>query len=143
MVPRSRCRKQAVTPSPRAKARSHQVRFDLRALQSGKRERADKTPRSESQLCYDLNQAWRRSADDIAESGVIDVAINRLRAVKLRMIECVECLDAELKNFGLGQLDAFLERQIEIIDSRSREKTASAVSDGVGNGIARRRIVGG
>ena len=50
---------------------------------------------SEIYFPHDLNQSWSGRADDLAKIRVANIAIHRLRAVKLRMIECVKCLHAK------------------------------------------------
>ena len=51
----------------------------------------------EQELEAELDEARRSSADHVAECGAVNISVNCLRAEKLRVVEGVECFDAELE----------------------------------------------
>ena len=65
------------------------------------------TERSKSKLQSCLHEARRHCANDLAERGIVDVAIDRVCAEKLCVIEGVESLKAKFEGFGFGQSRIF------------------------------------
>src|SRR5277367_2301916 len=84
---------------------------------------------SKNQLRRDLEQARSGGAHHLAKGTAADVSIHRTWAVKLRVVEGVETLQAKLERFRFGELPVLLDRQIVIIDSRPGEQPAAAVAN--------------
>ena len=59
---------------------------------------------------------------------VADVPVDRAGSVELRMIEGVECLDAEQEQFGLRDWQGFGQGHVVIVDARPVEESAAGVS---------------
>jgi hypothetical protein len=77
----------------------------------------------EDKFCAQLHEARRIGADDLAEVGAADVAVDGLRPEKLGMIENVETLDPKLQRLRFGKTHVFEKRHIVVVHSRAVEET--------------------
>src|SRR5580658_7728570 len=84
---------------------------------------------SKNQSHRELQQSRSGGAHHLAKRAAADVSIHRAWAVKLRVVEGVETLQAQLEGFRFGELPVLLHRQIVIVDSRPGEQAAAAVAN--------------
>lgn len=82
------------------------------------------TRQSELELKSQLHQARRHRADDLSEGRIIDVAVNRVRAEELGMIEGIERFQTEFEHFGFSEFGIFQQSNVPIVHSWSIRETA-------------------
>jgi hypothetical protein len=87
----------------------------------GRKYRSISLSKCELHAC--LNQPGSRRADDLAEPGTTDVAVNGLRSKELSVIENIEGFEPELEGFRLGQTQVLEKRHIEVLHSGAMEIT--------------------
>ena len=107
---------------------------------------------SKLKLQGDLGDAAWLRLQDLAEGGAVAVAVDRVRAVKLRVVEGVEGLEAEFQGGGFREPGEFAGGHIVIVDAGAVEEAARRVAKGApgvgakeltveGQGIAARVMV--
>ena len=69
-----------------------------------------------------LHKAGRIGADNLAEGGAADIAVNGLRPEKLGVIEHVERFDPKLEGFRFGQPHGLRQGHVVIVHARPREE---------------------
>ena len=76
-----------------------------------------------------LRETGRGGGHDLSViHGVVHLPIHRCGAIELRVVERVEAFDAEFERSPVLQTEVFLERQIEVLDSRTLEGTTLGVA---------------
>ena len=77
-----------------------------------------------------LNQTGRRRADDPPEVGIVDYSAHSLRAIKLRVIEYIERLDANVQRLGFPQEShALADLHIEILYTRALKNAPRRIAE--------------
>lgn len=71
------------------------------------RARPDFAEFSEAELKSELYQPGRHRVDNLTECGVVDVAVNRICAEKLRVVERIKRFQAELQRFRFSEVRIF------------------------------------
>ena len=83
---------------------------------------------SKSHFHCELNQSWSGGANDLTKGRTVNIAVHGTRAVKLRMVEYVKCVQPELEGFRFGQPQAFLHCHVVVVDPRTREESPAGGS---------------
>jgi hypothetical protein len=76
----------------------------------------------EVQLQSGLGNTSGLRFEDASEGGAVDVSVNGVRAIELRMVEGVERLETEFERGGLAEAGKFAQRHVVVVNSRSIEE---------------------
>src|SRR5271154_3986603 len=79
----------------------------------------------EEEFGAELHEARGSCADNLAESGAVDVAVDGLRAEELRVVENIKGFDSELERLGFCQADVLEKSHIVIVHPRAVEEAAA------------------
>jgi hypothetical protein len=79
---------------------------------------------SELKLKGQLHEARRHGAKHLSEGRIVDVAVNRIRAEELGMIEGIESFQTAFEHFGFGEVGILQQCDVPIFHAGPIEETA-------------------
>ncbi len=77
-----------------------------------------------------MRDAARLGLQDLAEGGIVAIAVDGARAVELRVVEGVEGFEAEFKRGRFRDSGEFVQSYIVVIDAGAVEETARSIAKG-------------
>src|SRR5580658_9022741 len=96
---------------------------------------------SKNELRAYLHQPRSHRAHYLAKRPAADVAVNRLRPKKLRVVENVEGFQAKLQRFRFGQAQVLEKRHIEVFHSGPVEIAPRSVAWSAEGVVAEQRAI--